>query len=1422
MSNSLGTLTLDLIAKTGGFIGPLDKSARASKKYADDISANIKGISKASAILGVGAAAGFGLMVKSSLDAADALYKTSQKVGVSVENLSALKFSAGEAGVEFDALGSSLVKFNKGIDEANATGLGTAADAFSDLGIKLKNAKGELKGTNELFSDVADRFGRMADGATKTALATDLFGKAGAELIPLLNSGKKGLADSADEAKRLGQVLGTDASKAAEEFNDNLSRLQKSITGIANVAAQEAAPALAEMTGVFADPEVQKNIASFGAGLIGIATAAIKKFSELTGVITYLAESAAASVNGINSDDVVRLSDRLGELQARKAHPISAIFSSNLSTSDYFMSGDELDKQIAENQHKIEDYYKREEEKNKQHNAALAKSNEDAAKASNDAQITQAQIEANRKAREASELAVKAAKKAAEELASHFSDTRENLQKEIDLYGLSSKTAEINFEIQKGGLQGLSKARQEELLSLAAINDLNEINLELAKSQREVDLVGMGENGKLQSVQLEYDLKHGIIKLNDKMSEQDKQRLIDSKKLVEQKTLYDSVEEQIKNQQRTIDLYGKVTDAAKLEYDIKNGIYKVEDGIKSVQAQRLIANQKQIDALKEMKSLSELTADAAERIDEAFADAWKNIDKGFVGLRDGIVDGFKTMLAEMANQAITKPIVLSITQKLSGTATDSAAGAVAGSAGKGSSSGALAGIGAGGVYAAAALAVIAAVGIWNKSQDEKFVKMTAEYRQGTQSLGTILGEQNVKSQSIANLTDALAKTSSDTLDVNYQMYKTLIDIRTGITGVASGFAKTINVGKIGGSVTTGTSTIGQLDQGGFVAEKSAHLLSNLALTSFDKQVNQLVEGFIGGITKKVSSALYNSKSKLIDTGIGFTGTTLAEILKTGVIDAFTYADVQTQKKILGITVSTKLKRTTESVGDVLQGQFADVFSGAADVLDQAAGVFGIDFDKFVNKLVLPTQSLSLKDLSGDALTKEIESFFSSTLDNWAGVLVGGTEVLSKFQQIGEGAFETVIRLASEVGEFKSYAEKLGLNFKVLGLSAVDIVENLGKLAGGFDSLSDSLNNYAEKFFSDSEKFSTLQKSLGSAFQQLGAALPQTREQFRNLISGIDLSTEAGQAQFTGLIALTDATDKYLTALDRENQAKQDAAKAADDAAAKAKQDARDLVDKAFSKFSKAIQRDIDVAQNALNSSKQVADSLKGALQSMHLESTKNDILTRKAAQAQLITANAIAKAGGPLPGAGQLDEALGVLAQPSQDLYSSFEEYSRDFYATAQNIKELGDAAGVQVSMDEKNLNALQTALDFYQQQVDRLDDINAGVGSVRDAILELRSALNKAGLSVPVGPQVADSMPTLSTDSAAKLDAQNSKVSASFSKSQTENSESLFDLIAQLKEELSVSQFAIAKNTQNTVRILSRWDADGLPLERTEDEVAS
>lgn len=178
-------------------------------------------------IAGAAAAAGAALIgaVRSAADYGDQLDNMSQRTGVAVEDLSRLGYAAKLSDTSTEALGKGL-KFLSGIMVAAAGGAEESSKLFEKYGIAVRNTDGSVRDTSEVLMDLADVFAALPDGAQKSALATEFFGKKmGTELIPLLNQGRAAIKAMGDEAERLGLVLNSNQAKAAADFNDNLDRM---------------------------------------------------------------------------------------------------------------------------------------------------------------------------------------------------------------------------------------------------------------------------------------------------------------------------------------------------------------------------------------------------------------------------------------------------------------------------------------------------------------------------------------------------------------------------------------------------------------------------------------------------------------------------------------------------------------------------------------------------------------------------------------------------------------------------------------------------------------------------------------------------------------------------------------------------------------------------------------------------------------------------------------------------------------------------------------------------------------------------------------------------------------------------------------------------------------------------------------------
>jgi len=247
----IGALRVNLGLDTAQFSAGLKASQASLAKFGKTVAVGFAAVATAAAAAG----AAMGVAVKGAIDNADALSKSAQKIGVTTEALSRLKYAADFSDISLEQLTGGLGRLSKTMLDVSTGSKGPAATAFKALGIAVTDAAGNLRNSDAVFADIADRFARMEDGSTKTALAISLFGKAGAELIPLLNSGASGLAAMAAESDRLGVTLSSEAGYAAEQFNDTMTRIGKIIEGVVNKVMVAALPALQSLADTLASPQ---------------------------------------------------------------------------------------------------------------------------------------------------------------------------------------------------------------------------------------------------------------------------------------------------------------------------------------------------------------------------------------------------------------------------------------------------------------------------------------------------------------------------------------------------------------------------------------------------------------------------------------------------------------------------------------------------------------------------------------------------------------------------------------------------------------------------------------------------------------------------------------------------------------------------------------------------------------------------------------------------------------------------------------------------------------------------------------------------------------------------------------------------------------------------------------------------------------
>jgi hypothetical protein len=472
-SRSIGSLTIDLIAKIFGFEQGMDKAARIADRRSKDISKAIsngmKGaLGSVAAFTGgligglVSAQAAFqGFM--NAVNKADKLNEFSVRLGISTEQLSAWGYAAEQSGTDLESLTGALGKFSKTVAAAADSG-SRQSELFAALGISIKDASGNLRDVEELLPEVANAFRSIENDTTQTALAMELFGRSGAELIEFLENGSDGLSELGAEARSVGAIISGETAQAADEFNDEIAKLRATVNGLFSQLAQELLPELTKLVKEFRESAKEGN--AFGVSVKEVASA-------ISGLVGWIKDGSEVGASFRRSmDGLTQTFTALYEMASKLANlDFSGFFNNAKRQADgirqFFSNafGDQADfsgvtATVQGNR------------------AANARGGSNRPETGGSSPQLLASVN---KFLAGSENAGKAASKAlsgADKEASRLKETYDSLtasmEQQIAMFGKTGEEAKLRYEIESGELIKLTQAQKDQLLVLAEQIDTQE------------------------------------------------------------------------------------------------------------------------------------------------------------------------------------------------------------------------------------------------------------------------------------------------------------------------------------------------------------------------------------------------------------------------------------------------------------------------------------------------------------------------------------------------------------------------------------------------------------------------------------------------------------------------------------------------------------------------------------------------------------------------------------------------------------------------------------------------------------------------------------------------------------------------------------------------------------------------------------
>lgn len=252
---TLGTLTLDLIARTGGFVEPIKRAGNESKRQFTAIKKDAEELGKK---VGVGLTVATGAvaaMVVSTVQAAAQVSRLAAIANTSEQSFQRMAAGAQFVGIEQDKLADILKDVNDKVGDFLITGGGPLKDFFETIAPKVGVTAEQFRKLSgpeslQLFVSSLEKAGVSQKEMVffMEALASDATA-----LLPLLKDNGRAFKELGDQAAAAGAILDDQALRSAKELGISYQLLQQNLTGIKNSISTQLIPALVDLTGVIGD-----------------------------------------------------------------------------------------------------------------------------------------------------------------------------------------------------------------------------------------------------------------------------------------------------------------------------------------------------------------------------------------------------------------------------------------------------------------------------------------------------------------------------------------------------------------------------------------------------------------------------------------------------------------------------------------------------------------------------------------------------------------------------------------------------------------------------------------------------------------------------------------------------------------------------------------------------------------------------------------------------------------------------------------------------------------------------------------------------------------------------------------------------------------------------------------------------------------
>lgn len=283
-------------------------------------------------------------------------------------------------------------------------------------------------------------------------------------------------------------------------------------------------------------------------------------------------------------------------------------------------------------------------------------------------------------------------------------------------------------------------------------------------------------------------------------------------------------------------------------------------------------------------------------------------------------------------------------------------------------------------------------------------------------------------------------------------------------------------------------------------------------------------------TSKVLGGLLSSKStEILDAGIKVKGTFEDIINNTNALYTQYENIKQTSSSLLGLLSSTKFTTKETELDSNVVSAIQKLFKSVNNTIVEATNVFTSSTPQAVSELIKGMDinfNVSTLGKTGEEIAQALEAQLGVETNK---IIEKAYPFLIQFQKLGEGLLTTLSRVGKDITTINTAFKSIGINFadKIttafgsVGEKAVVLYESLITSAGGLDKFVSKAAYFRDNFLTEAQRVIPIQKEITLSMEALGFSSINTKEQFSELVLGLDLTTESGAATYSKLMNLAE-------------------------------------------------------------------------------------------------------------------------------------------------------------------------------------------------------------------------------------------------------------------------------------------------------------